>query len=910
MRNKRLLRSVALFLAFQTLYAAFIPTISYALTSGPASPEASSFEPVDTTDMVSLLTGDFTYNLPLLEIPGPSGGYPLSLSYHAGIMPEEEASWVGLGWSLNPGAINRSVNGYADDSYNERRTVKDYWDGGETTTTTYSAGVSIPKTGISLGVISAVSQDTYRGFSVRSAFNTSVDPINVASNAINGGARGNGSSMGGVLASSGHLLPTSIGASISTEGNSQGYATIGGQTYGQSNANNKMGMWSQDLLNGTLPFQVGMVSGSLGVSKDYMRYWADNTSGIQTFGTLYPKEANQFIESDSYGASHLEYNFHAFDAYSIYSLEKESQSDPVMQLGGSLPSYDQYTVLGQGIGGEIKPYIFENGDLFKQSIYERYETEDYKNGTANLDDPIVKYKSSKKFTKGKVDFRFLDDFSNKLIIEPSDFDATFSTTDHAISTYEEGFDGSEDSQHLAGSRHIEWFTNEEISNRTAKDKGFIDYFQSGERKLSYEIVEDYLQPEMALPCFCVNTTGSVGDLKENGTTAGSFSKDHYPTRDESENTIEHNEGSNSYVNCQKPLFKSIAAKPVDLSKKIGGFMVTNQSGVTYHYALPVYAYNEYTRSKVKDPEKGAATYREYKNDDPYAYTWLLTAVTGPDYIDKGDNGLDDNDLGYWVKFDYGLWSDSYQWRTPHTGYKSDIEDEVEVFSYGIKELYYLDAVETKTHKAFFVKSMRKDSRGVTSRLEGGSKPRKFTVPVQGINGATGNLSYQVSPVATLKLDEIYLMKKDRLEAGDFRKDAGLEHEEGGINDPHSFTYIGDRIDNGFSSIPNAPQPEEGVLSDGDEIIVKYHNGNLVLDADDVAENKQELRSRALRVIELETDYSLAGDDRGMGVPNSFAHVNDFPEYFDGCSMGENTETPFPSSFRNYCFVGICSLEHV
>ena len=98
------LRVILLVLAFQISYA-----------QGPNAPEAASFEPVDATDMVNLLTGDMSYVLPLLNVPSPEGGYPIALSYHAGIAMEQEASWVGLGWSLNPGAINRSVNGYPDD---------------------------------------------------------------------------------------------------------------------------------------------------------------------------------------------------------------------------------------------------------------------------------------------------------------------------------------------------------------------------------------------------------------------------------------------------------------------------------------------------------------------------------------------------------------------------------------------------------------------------------------------------------------------------------------------------------------------------------------------------------------------------------------------------------------------------
>jgi len=76
----------------------FAPGICYALTSGPTQPEANSFEPVDTTDMINLQSGDFTNNIPMLDVPGPDGDYPLSLSYHAGVHTiEMPAGW---GWLL------------------------------------------------------------------------------------------------------------------------------------------------------------------------------------------------------------------------------------------------------------------------------------------------------------------------------------------------------------------------------------------------------------------------------------------------------------------------------------------------------------------------------------------------------------------------------------------------------------------------------------------------------------------------------------------------------------------------------------------------------------------------------------------------------------------------------------------
>lgn len=98
-----------------TIILFFLVSASLALQGGPSQPDYAHFVPSGIEDMVNLLDGNFVYQIPLSDIPGPYGNYPLSLSYSAGISPQQEASWVGLGWNLNPGAINRSVRGVPDD---------------------------------------------------------------------------------------------------------------------------------------------------------------------------------------------------------------------------------------------------------------------------------------------------------------------------------------------------------------------------------------------------------------------------------------------------------------------------------------------------------------------------------------------------------------------------------------------------------------------------------------------------------------------------------------------------------------------------------------------------------------------------------------------------------------------------
>jgi hypothetical protein len=60
---------------------------------------------------VNLYTGDFSYTVPLFSM----GGYPFNLSYSSNVTMEQEASWVGLGWNLDIGAIDRQVRGLPDD---------------------------------------------------------------------------------------------------------------------------------------------------------------------------------------------------------------------------------------------------------------------------------------------------------------------------------------------------------------------------------------------------------------------------------------------------------------------------------------------------------------------------------------------------------------------------------------------------------------------------------------------------------------------------------------------------------------------------------------------------------------------------------------------------------------------------
>jgi hypothetical protein len=80
------------------------------------SPEVAAFNKNIETP-VSLYTGVPNISIPLYNIHIRDVDVPITLDYHAGgIRADEEATWVGLGWSLNYGGqITRTIKGSADE---------------------------------------------------------------------------------------------------------------------------------------------------------------------------------------------------------------------------------------------------------------------------------------------------------------------------------------------------------------------------------------------------------------------------------------------------------------------------------------------------------------------------------------------------------------------------------------------------------------------------------------------------------------------------------------------------------------------------------------------------------------------------------------------------------------------------
>lgn len=289
-------------------------------------------------------------------------------------------------------------------------------------------------------------------------------------------------------------------------------------------------------------------------------------------------------------------------------------------------------------------------------------------------------------------------------------------------------------------------------------------------------------------------------------------------------------------------------------KGIGGFSITNESGFTYHFGLPVCQFEEfYYSEKTSDPDN-----HHYRNSslNQYAYAWLLTAITGPDFIDNGIAGIvDDEDKGYWVKFDYGKWSDGYIWRTPYSGYEAHPSaSEFQTYGAGAKQIYYLNSIKTATHTAFFVKGLRNDAVGksiVSSKVD--SRP---DLPYESItiNDANHKL---------LKLEKIILLNNE---------DAHL------INKVNTSSLIPQK--NGEVRVVANPTNVQIPRVFG----IYYQNN--VVDIKDIESNISQIESKAITIIDFTQDYELCKNSPDS--PGGKLTLNSFKMY------GKNKTNILPS----------------
>lgn len=408
-------KHASIFLLVLFLNQLVFPTCAYALTGGPSQPEVQSFEPVATSEMVDLFSGDFNYNIPLMDV----GGYPINISYHSGITMDQEASWTGLGWNINPGVILRNMRSLPDD-FNGDQVIRQY---NIKPNETYGVNLT-PKDvelwGInakSLGAFSlsysfGISWNSYNGIGVEQSVNLGLSSTlpNKSSGTAGLGLTSSSENGATVTASvsfskkakDNEDRATNVGARVGLPYNSRG----GMQALSISTSVDKaLVKTAEGWKNDNKDEKTGIANGGSSISYAYpchtpkisMPMMNTNLSLSATIGgALFGIHANARI-SGYYSGQYLRTNTQSLAGYGYLHLQEGQQQDAPDDLFGipsatsgilldfnrekdggftehtpGLPltnlSYDIYSVNGQGIGGTYRPHRSDYGGVFDSEV--------------------------------------------------------------------------------------------------------------------------------------------------------------------------------------------------------------------------------------------------------------------------------------------------------------------------------------------------------------------------------------------------------------------------------------------------------------------------------------------------------------------------------------------------------------
>lgn len=770
-------RFIAAFFSIVLLTNLLQVPVSYALTSGPSQPEVQGFQPAGATDMVDLFSGDFSYNIPLFELPGPNGGYPFNLAYQSGVGMDTEASWVGLGWSLNPGAINRQMRGLPDEFDGDKIKTKMDINPNVTVGTRTGVGAEFFGGSFDFGFEMSVYQNNYRGLGY--SFGSSIgfsggggmtkglglqttldsqEGISASPNLSLGNKLGSVGVGVGYNSNSG-LSSVSISATKRPKnqykftGMKDGYATI--KERKSISASTSISLSSP----GYTP-QVSMPMRNVSISATFKvggGLWGGYAYGSASgfYNEQYLKNAAKTTSTGAYG--YLNYQNASGSDMLDFNREKEGiVSQYIPNLAIPSLTYDIYSVVGQGISAMYRPMRNDIG-----IVYDPTTESDSWGGTAGVDVGIpghvgvnLSVNHSRSESGLWSDDSSVDDqvgFQSKTtnsLYEPWYFKVHGEPASEPIPD-------TDDAAYLGGDEAVRIRLSESGKALSGLKNESGDYSTlpsaasyQRDRKTRNQVIQAYTNEQLmqgqeeVLPLFQVKYEDASGNLVK-------FRRDTLP------------------------------------DKHPAGYTALTAEGLRYNYAIPAYnlsqeevtfsakkASDDVNRVDVSTSGSGSPKYK-YDNTDKYlkrvmmpkyAHAYLLTSIVGPDYVDVTGDGVTTDDRGYWVKFTYRKTTtaaDPYQWRDPYSqahlqeGWKTDPRDDKGSFVYGTKELWYLVKAETKSHIATFSIDARADGLGVASKLQ--DTDEQGDVPMYALQEAKLYARYSSGdyPIKTVKFEYDY-----------------------------------------------------------------------------------------------------------------------------------------------------------
>lgn len=750
--NNKIVKTVAIHFVAIFLFHILTPTISLALTGGPSQLEYNGYSGVLGDNMVDPFTGDFSYGIPLLTIPGFQDGIPLGLNYNAGVTMEQEASWVGLGWNLNTGAISKGIRGLPDDYDGAVVTKRKYQKPNQTyvvgigANSEIAGGLNLAKKaglGMKLNYGANFRYNNYNGFAIgyTAGFGASLSVVSAAAYNYNKSLNLDSQQGAGLMSSNGLNIKGVFGF---TEGRTM---------------SSRNGIESISYRNGFRSFSESATNSFI-PSTNFPRITSSSSARGKIGGTFFFNTADMDITVHTIN-SKFKNNVLQFPAYGYLNLENASGNNALMDfnrendvlvserssvIANPVATYDLMNVSAPGLSDQLRPYRSDYG-VFKDP-FERSEVNNFGYGV-------------------DVDFG------------PGELKGGVNASTNVF-----GYSKSEPiaSSELNGLDRFNFTTKEQTSINGFYQKAVL--MSMGETTANTDLGYSLMDIESPIPIQpkIVNSAGIDHRMELNGqfisdeTGAAPKAFEDYP-----ETRSERYKRTTMYQYLKfEDVTSNTSVYGYDVGKQIHTIKALTPSGVTYEFAEPLFnmeqkevlfsinhtydskdlsqigKYTNYNTVEATSGNKsGIDNYYSSTELPPYAYAHLLSNIYSADYVDLDGNGIpSENDFGEYAHYEYpDLGASLYQWRVPYGQNQANFSigslatkgDDKASYTYGKKQINYVSTIETKTHIAKFV---------VSNRYDG--------LPVANEHGGTPTSSY----VSQKKLDKIILYVKGENYASD------------------------------------------------------------------------------------------------------------------------------------------------
>jgi YD repeat-containing protein len=747
-------RLISITFSLVLLINVFVPSVSYAITGNNTMPEYKSFEPVSTTNMVNPQTGDFVYNVPLMNIPN---GYPLNLSYHsAEVNSEAQASWVGLGWTLNPGAINRTKRGLPDEfngaTINYFSRIPTNW------TLTMGVGAGAELFGFQGSLLTSLRYNNNKGFGRTLSgsigyeglinlgfsyeaghirFSPTVNPMALAMAVAKAAKSKKGTSE--TPESEKKKADDEFAKKVADAKTPEAKAALAAER--NSSYEKKpisfLGLIPSGAISAGQPISVSLKT------PEYQGYTFNikfeggvnipplplDVSGIVTGAFVTQIYKNKELHQvPTYGYFNMEGRQNGSSITDSYSEIENVYEKKDRYLAIPFANYDVFNMTGEGMGGSFRGFRTDFGHFYPESSLSTTIK-----GNIGID---VAMPSILTFPTGVIDLETTvgtDIGGGYGEIRTSDWIQEFMG------------DTKNPEQQFKGDDYYKATTNEKIVFRLGSDKSGSINKLPNDNALRAELNSSFLTSTLVLPNNLTKSdqfdlTKRVGrasyiSVKKNSDFTGKLSTTTQTPYDVYQKTLLVQRAGDP------TLWDDYNAGQRTQSNGLGEIVNYNNDGVRYVYGLPMRVKNEKSinvnvkRDEIANNfedlvvytsntglESSSATKSGYESPSAYASQFLLTQITSPDFVDRTMDGLTPDDFGSYTRFNYAKAMDDatwYKFRTPFKGLSfnhgslSDGNDDMGTYSAGEKELYYIQSVSSKTHVAIFVTSDRQDGKSVT-----------------------------------------------------------------------------------------------------------------------------------------------------------------------------------------------------